>query len=341
MAISLAPLFFSVLAFSASADNKTVTTETIIADVNGTKITYGEFEAKKSQNLLQARNAFYSQERQVLDDYINDYLLKQQAQKEGVTVEQLLDRHVRSTLPKDPSDEALQVYYEGINAQEPFESLRGKILDHIRQLRFDKAKAAYLQTLRSKAKIAVSLPPPRAEIAMTNTPVLGDPNASVMFVEYADYECPVCQQTEPTVAKLKTEYKGKVAFAFKEMPLPMHPHAEKASEAARCAGAQGKYWEFHDQLFASKKLTVPDLKADAQKLNLDTAAFNQCLDSGSEAGVVKTQLTEGENLGIPGTPHFFINGRSMGNAPYEQLRAAIEEELTAASGNQPKQTASR
>lgn len=341
-ALSLASICFSMLAFSASADNKvSPNPETVVADVNGTKVTYGEFEAKKAQTLLQARNAYYSQERQVLEDYINDCLLKQQAEKEGVTVDQLLDRHVKSTLPKDPSDEALHVYYEGINSQEPFEAVRARILDHVRQLRFEKAKVTYLQTLRSKANIAVSLPPPRAEIAMTNTPVLGNPNAPVTFVEYADYECPVCQQVAPTVAKLKSEYKGRVAFAFKDMPLPMHPHAEKAAEAARCAGAQGKYWEYHDQLFASKKLEVPDLKSDAQKLSLDTAAFNQCLDSGSQAAVVKSQLAEGTDLGIPGTPSFFINGRSMGNSTYEQLRAVIEEELATASGNQPKQTASR
>ncbi len=335
---SLAPLLFGVFVISALAENPvTVTPETVIADVNGTKITYGELEAKRAHSLFPVRSNYYNQERGVLENYIDDCLLKQQAQKEGVTVDQLLDRHVKSNLPKDPSDEALHVYYEGVDSKESFESLRPKILDRIRQTRFDKAKIAYLQALRSNANVVVSLPMPRAEIALTSTPVFGDPNSPVKVVEYADYECPYCQQSEPKIEKLRNEYKGKVAFAYKDTPLPMHPHAEKASEAALCAGAQGKYWEYHDELFASKKLEVPDLKTHAQKLNLDTAAFNKCLDSGSQANILKTQLAEEQELGVAGTPHFFVNGRTLGNASYEQLKATIDEELAAASGNQPKQ----
>jgi protein-disulfide isomerase len=340
--IAFAPFVMSALAFSASVGNNlTVTSDTVIADVNGTKITFGEFEEKRAHNLYQPRDAFYRQERKVLDDYINEYLVEQQAKKEGLTVEQLLDKHVRSTLPKDPSEEALHVYYEGVDTKESYEALRPKILERIRQVRFERAKAAYIQTLRSQANVVVSLPPPRVEIALANTPVLGEQNAPVMFIEYADYECPYCQQVAPTLLKLQTEYKGKVAFAFKDTPLPMHPRAEKAAEAARCAGAQGKYWDYHDELFASKKLEVPDLKEQAQKLNLNMAAFNSCLDSGSQAGVVQTQIAESNDLGIQGTPSFFINGRFVaGAATYEQLKDVIDQEL-ATTAKQPKQTASR
>ncbi|MBV9032931.1 MAG: thioredoxin domain-containing protein, partial [Acidobacteriaceae bacterium] len=232
-------------------------------------------------------------------------------------------------------------YYEGANTKEPYEALRGKILDHILQVRFERAKAAYIQTLRSQANVVVSLPAPRADIALANTPVLGEQNAPVMVVEYADYECPYCQQVAPTLLKLQTQYKGKMAFAFKDTPLPMHTHAEKAAEAARCAGAQGKYWDYHDELFASKKLGVPDLKENARKLNLDTAAFDKCLDSGSQAKAVQSQIAESTDLGIQGTPSFFINGRFIGGvATYEQLRDVIEQELAIAA-KQPRQTASR
>jgi len=341
VAIALSPFFFGLLAFSAtSGANATLSPETVIATVDGKKITFGEFDQKRADNLFQARDTFYQQERKVLDTYIDDSLLKQQAQKEGVTVDQLLDQQVKSKLPKDPSDEALHVYYEGVDPKEPFEALRGKILDHIRQTRFDKAKAAYVQTLRSQANIIISLPPPRAEIALTNTPVLGDQTAPVVFIEYADYECPYCQQAAPTILKLETEYKGRVAFAFKDTPLPMHPHAEKAAEAARCADSQGKFWDYHNELFASQKLDVPDLKQDAHKLNLDTAAFDKCLDSGAEANVVKSQITESQNLGIPGTPAFFINGRFLSGVPtHEQLKEVIDQELAIAK--QSRETASR
>src|ERR1700751_3674071 len=224
--VFIAMLSLGLPAFSATVpDDTTLAPDTVIAIVNGTKITYGEFENKRAHNLFQPRDAFYQQERKVLDTYIEDSLLNQQAQKEGITVDQLLDRRVRSKLAKDPSDEALRVYYEGVDTKESFEALRDKILEHIRQVRFDKAKAAYVQTLRLQANVIVTLPPPRAEIALKETPLLGDVNAPIVVVEFADYECPYCQQVAPALSKLETEYKGKFAWAFKETPLPMHSHA--------------------------------------------------------------------------------------------------------------------
>lgn len=339
--VSLVTVSLGLLAFSAPAGNDAPPTpETVIAIVNGTKITYGEFEDKRADGLFLPRDAFYQQERKVLDDYIQDALLKQEAAKEGLTVDQLLDKHVRSTLPKDPSDEALRVYYEGVDTKEPFEALRGRILDHIRQVRFDKAKAAYLATLRKQANVIITLAPPRIDIPLKNTPTLGDVNAPVVVVEYADYECPYCQAVAPTLSKLETEYKGKVEWAFKDTPLPQHPHAEKAAEAAHCAGLQGKYWDYHNELFETKKLEIADLKDDARKLNLDTAAFDKCLDSGSQAAAIKTQLSESADLGVQATPTFFINGRMVSGTNYDQLKEVIDQELVVAK-HQPRQTASR
>src|SRR5208282_5343363 len=104
------------------------------------------------------------------------------------------------------------------------------------------------------------------------------------------------------------EYKGKIAFAFRDVPLPMHSHAQKAAEAAHCAGAQGKFWQYHDMLFSTKQLDLAQLKEHARALNLDGTAFDTCLDSGATADVVKAQLAEGQALHLEGTPSFLING---------------------------------
>lgn len=342
LTLTLCALSFSLLAFpAANGTDPGSDPNAVAAEIDGAKVTIGELEQKRADNLFQARNGYYQAERKVLEDYINDYLLSKQAQKEGLTVDQLLERHVKSTLPKDPSDEALRVYYEGLDSSQPYEAMRAKILDHIREIRFEKAKAAYIQTLVSKANVLITLPAPRAEIALANTPVTGPANAPVSFVEFADYECPYCQQVAPALEKLQTVYKGKVSFAFKDMPLPMHAHAQKAAEAAHCAGAQGKYWEYHNELFASKQLEIADLKQDARKLNLDTATFDKCLDSGAQADAVKVQADEAQRLGLQGTPVFFINGRMMSGAvSYDELRKAVDQELATASA-QPKETASR
>jgi protein-disulfide isomerase len=153
-----------------------------------------------------------------------------------------------------------------------------------------------------------------------------------MLVEYADYECPYCQQMQPTLEKIEAEFKGKINFAYKDVPLPMHPNAPKAAEATHCAGAQGKYWEYHDLLVKNKKLEIPALKEAAHTLKLDGNAFDKCLDSGEKSEIIKEHLSEAQSLGINGTPSFLINGRFFsGSMSYEALRGILEEELSGPS----------
>jgi protein-disulfide isomerase len=165
---------------------------------------------------------------------------------------------------------------------------------------------------------------------MKDTPVRGDASAPVKIVEFADYECPYCQQIQPVVDKLLKDYSGKVSFAFKDFPLPNHAHAQKAAEAAHCAQAQGKYWELHDLMFTSHQLESSQLKEAVKGMKLDSAAFSQCLDSGSQSEVVKSHFEESQALGLPGTPAFFVNGRLInpnGTVSYDTLKNLVEEEL--------------
>ncbi|MBV8820157.1 MAG: thioredoxin domain-containing protein [Acidobacteriaceae bacterium] len=298
-----------------------------VVEINGVKLGIADLEQKNPGALFQARNSYYAAQKKAVDEFVDEYLLEQQAKKENLTVAQLLDKHVTSTIAKDPSEEALRVYYEGVDTNEPYEAVRGKIIDALRSRRIAKAKAAYMQALRKQATVSVRLSPPRAEIALRDTPVRGGA-APVTVVEYADYECPYCQQIQPALQKLEADYKGRVAFVYKDMPLPMHPHAQKAAEATHCAEAQGKYWEYHDALFASKQLGLPDLKQSARSLNLDAAAFDKCLDSGATAEKVRVYSNEAQTLGVEGTPTFFVNGRLVnGTVSYDSLRALVDEEL--------------
>lgn len=119
-------------------------------------------------------------------------------------------------------------------------------------------------------------------------------------------------------------------FVWKDFPLTsIHPEAAKASEAAHCAGDQGKYWEYHDTLFANQRaLQVPQLKKYAADLGLNTATFDGCLDSGTHAAKVQSGLREAMQLGLGSTPSIFINGRLvMGAQPFEAFQAVIDDEL--------------
>ena len=323
-----------VYLFAAPPDtDRHSSSDVVLVEVNGVKLTLADLEQKHAAALFQARTNYYEAERKVLEDVVDQYLLQQQASKEGLSVPELLDKYVNASIPKDPSEEALRVYYEGVDTTEPYEAVRGKIVDALRQRRMAKAKTAYLQSLRSQVAIIIRLAPPRAPVSMKDVPVRGAANPRVTVVEFADYQCPVCQQFQPVLEKIEADFKGQIDFAYKDFPLSMHPDAPKAAEASHCAGAQGKYWEYHDLMFAKKQLDVATLKNYAGELKLDSTAFAACLDQGQMAGLVKEQASEAQHLGLPGTPSVLVNGRFVsGNLTYDRLHAVITEELSATDG---------
>lgn len=297
-------------------------------EIDGVKLTFADLERKRPTVLFQARNTFYEAQRKALEELIDEYLLEREAQKEKVPVAELLERHVNAKLPADPNDESLRVYFEGLDVKEPFEAVRGKIVEHLRQRRITKMREAYMAGLRANARVSIDLTPPRAEVSLAGVRVLGPAGAPLTLIEYADYECPYCQQIQPAVERVLAEYKDRVAYAYKDLPLPNHPAAQKASEAAHCAGAQDRYWEYHKTLVSGKDLEVPKLKARAREMGLKGDVFDKCLDSGEKAAIVAGNLSEAQGLGLQGTPTLFINGRLLsGLISYEKLREVVEEEL--------------
>jgi protein-disulfide isomerase len=166
------------------------------------------------------------------------------------------------------------------------------------------------------------------DVALDAAPIRGSRDAAVLIIEFADYQCPFCQQMEPRLKKLQAELGNNMALAFKDFPLSIHPYAEKAAEAARCAGEQGRFWDFNNVLFNSSNLEVDQLKQYARLLALDSKSFDHCLDSGKEAAAVQRDVAQGHLLGIDGTPSFFINGRPFSGAvDYDTLRQIAEREL--------------
>ncbi len=298
-----------------------------VAEVDGRTLTNIDLEQKKSGSLLQARYQYYTSQRKALDQLVDEELLALAAAHLHLTAEELLEKIVYKDI-KDPTEDQLQVYYEGMESTEAYPAVRDRVLEHIRELRRDKARAAYIKELRSQASLRILLSPPVAEVSLENAFFRGSKNSPVQLVEFADYECPYCQQVNPLIQKLQEEYGDKLSFAYKDFPLPMHHRAQKAAEAARCAGEQGKYWEYHDVLYYSRMLDVPDLKKHAQVLKLDENQFAKCLDEGKEAEAVKKDLEEGKKMGLPGTPSFFVNGHYFhGSVDYATLKEMVDQQL--------------
>jgi len=137
----------------------------------------------------------------------------------------------------------------------------------------------------------------------------------------------------PTLAQLETQYGDRVKLVFRDYPIDqLHPQSRKAHEAARCASEQGKFWAYHDALFANAPKTSPEqLKAYAQEVGLDLPAFEQCFSSGKYQATVQQDVEEGTRAGVTGTPAFFINGRAISGArPLENFTRVIEDELARA-----------
>jgi protein-disulfide isomerase len=162
--------------------------------------------------------------------------------------------------------------------------------------------------------------PPTLEIGADSYRSMGQADAPVVITMFSDYQCPACAQVEaqimPTVIEQYVDT-GQARLVFREFPLSsIHPNAEKAAEAAVCAGEQDMYWELHDEMFASRDEwteeddPTPKLKELADRVGLDTGTFDQCLDSGQAKSVVDSELLAGQMMGVNATPYFFI-----GNLP--------------------------
>ncbi len=176
------------------------------------------------------------------------------------------------------------------------------------------------------------------KIDTSNDPVLGDENAEVSIIEFSDFQCPFCARVyRGALTELKnSEYfkKGEVNLVFKNFPLnSIHPYAQKAAEAAECSHEQGKFWQYHDLLFANQHaLDINSLKSYASRAGLNMQEFNSCLDSGRMAQEVSKDMQAGIDAGARGTPYFVIINNKNGNSrtlsgalPWSSFEAAIRE----------------
>jgi len=201
---------------------------------------------------------------------------------------------------------------------------------NLNEVRIQKARRAYADSLRATIEVATLLRPPSVNVSYDRARVNGDPNAPVTIVEFSDFQCPFCKKSETVLKDLLAKYSGRVKLAYLDFPLrEIHSQAEQAAEAARCAGEQGKFWEYHDSLFADQsKLDEASLIERAHNVKLDEKAFQSCLTSGKFKAGIEADLQEGAKAGVSGTPAYFINGVFLSGAqPAAEFEKVIDNEL--------------
>jgi protein-disulfide isomerase len=171
------------------------------------------------------------------------------------------------------------------------------------------------QLLQRPQQAQAPKPDEPGSVSIAGLPFLGKADAPLTMVMFTDYQCPFCSRFEAqTLPEIKKQYidTGKLRFAVRDLPLPMHPNAAKAAEAAYCAEEQGKYWELREKLVANSSKLDPKLLPDyAKEVGMDVEKFSACLESGRKAEKVSANAAIAKSLGFSGTPSFVL-GRSKG-----------------------------
>jgi protein-disulfide isomerase len=280
--------------------------------------------AKLSQALYEARRA-------AVEELVANRLMDAAATAQGIDRAALIEKEITAKVPPVSETDVANWFQANQSRLQgaPLEQVKQPIRAYLIQERMQGIRAVYLDSLKAKTSVKVMLDPPRQTVSSANRPSKGPANAPIELIEFSDFQCPFCQRADPTVRQVLSTYGDKIRLVYRHYPLPNHPFARPAAEAAACAGDQGKFWPYHDRLFASpSKLSDADLKQHAADLGLNTAQFNSCVDTHKLKALVDADVKEGEEAGVNGTPAFYINGRMISGAqPFEVFKKIIDEEL--------------
>jgi protein-disulfide isomerase len=326
--------FVAAMVMALWSVSRAVESDPVVATVGTHKITEKDLDAKIKPQLASIESQIYELKVQAVKSMADDYLLEQAAKKENLSAEAYLKKH--SSQKKVTATDAKMFYDQHKEIQQRFpkiEPIQDRLIEALQAQRDEQEKQSMLDGLRKQQPVTVMLTAPRITVKSAGHPELGSKDAPVTIVEFSDFQCPFCSRAEPTLKQVHEKYGDKVRLVYLDFPLGIHDHAIDAASAGRCAGEQGKFWELHDTMFADQsKLAAADLKADAKKLGLNTAKFDDCFDKGKYKSAIEADMEQGRGLGVDGTPAFFINGRPLtGAQPFDKFQSTIDEEL--AGGN--------
>ena len=308
---------------------------TVHATVNGNPITEDDVRKRAGLEIARLEEQIYQLRKQQVDDLVARRLLEAEAGRRGQSLEAFEQAEITSKAGT-VSDAEIDAFIEAnrTRIRGDVTQLRPQIRDFIQEQKAEEVRTALVAGLRNGATIEMKLEAPapyRATVDIEGAPIRGTASAPVTIVEYSDFHCPFCRRVQPTLTALLQKYPGQVRLVYKHLPLDtLHPQARRVSEASYCADKQGKFWTFHDAVYAdaSSDASEATLNRFAAAAGLDSAAFTACLANPETRAAVQRDAAEGEALGLNSTPGFFVNGREVrGAQPIEAFEAIIDEEL--------------
>lgn len=278
-----------------------------------------------------------NQQRQdIIDQYILDAWLREKAKEAGKTPEEYAAKALEV---KEPDEKALRKFYDANweRIQKPYKEVKDELVGAVWAESQQEKMKEVLRQIAQEKNYKVNLPIPEPLIFTVNTegyPSKGSTNASVTLVEFADFQCPHCKEGSEIAAKVLEKYKDKMRIVYRHMPINPSGISRKVAAASICAEQQGKFWEYHDLAFKNQeKLDENSPLKLANELKLDEAKLKACLDDPKTKEALDASEAEGRNLGVNGTPAFFLNGKPF--RPQldmeKELIAAVESALGAAA----------
>ena len=302
----------------------------IVAVVNGRNITQDEVDNAVISELFTLEEQIYAHRKAALENLISRLILEAEAGSRGVSIEEVR-RQLTAGKVEVSSGQVEELYSENASAfaamspDEAKERLRLDLESQGRMKLYREAVAA----LRKKANIDIRLEEPRLPVVeIGKSPSIGSKDAKVTIIEFSDFQCPYCRQSQSTLKKLMLNYANDVRLVFKHLPLEIHSEAFGAAQAAFCAGQQGSFWQYHDALFALDSFSPEIFKKSASQLGLDVSGLDDCLKSKTSSAAIQADIGEAKRLGINSTPTFVINGRMLrGVGTFDDFQAVIEHEL--------------
>ncbi len=325
-------------AAAATTNGSGMTDDAVVASWNGGSVTYGDLKAEIGAHLIQMEVEYltnrYQTESQAADQLLTQKVIEAEADKRGISADDLVKAEVEDKT-EPPTEDEIQEIYQAMQRQlrgRPLEEVRDPITQQALQRKQQMRFSEWVGQLKEAAGAKVSVPfpdLPRVDVSVDDDPMMGNKDATVTIVQFAEYQCPYCGKANATMDKIMKDYDGKVRMVFRDFPLSFHDRAIPAAIAANCADKQGKYWEMHDQLMSNQRaLTDADFEGYATKAGLDLAAWNECRKDPAVAAEINTDMEAGAALGVSGTPAFFINGIMLSGAlPYDMFAQIIDKEL--------------
>ena len=335
--LSIAAALVLALACSAPAQQATSGSDTA-ARVGDRAITVKELDDHWQKSApgphAQALQAIYDGRKAALDEIIADSLIAQAAKAKSVTAEQYMQAEVGTRITPVTEADIVTFFQENQGQMQgrPLADVGPAIRRYLDEQQRASAQAAVIAELKKAGpRIQLLFDAPRQKVnIVADDASEGPANAPVTIIEFSDFQCPFCQRVMPTLKQVRAKYGDRVRVVWKDFPLTqIHPQAFKAAEAGNCAREQGKFWEYHDRLFANQQALQPEfLKKYAADAGLDAGKFGACLDTAKYSDRVQEQMGIGTGLGVGSTPSIFINGRLVAGAqPYETFVSIIDEEL--------------